>query len=289
MATSDERATFNFLASLPRELVSKEKLREKARKEIGESTEWLESYGHNYLQPRDIWMRLIRDLDGLDDFDRRIVALEGRERTAIICQRLPNACAVYKLMRDYSEEACGWMANLSRIELADDGTLKLAILARGLMSWHFGLEDLVVEAFDMDCVSRSAKVGTRAIPGEYLTLEYYLGSKLYDPIKDIARVECSCRKDIVEKVINSPSSQTLGGHVTRWQTNEATENLRVPAILSHGSCCTAFDIPEEFKKKHGKPKPPPFFPTKRKSKNLSKLSKMPQSTSDAILQPTPAQ
>ena len=171
------------------------------------------------------------------------------ERTAIICYGLPNACAVFKLLNDYSAEAAGYLGAIRHIELADSGTLKLAIMARGFASWHFGVEDLVVAALDMGCVCRSAKVGFRLVPGEYKTLEYYLGSELYDPSKDIHRVECSCRPEIVEKVVGSANSQTLGGHVTRWVQQESTREKRIPAILSHGGCCVAFKGLKDKEKK----------------------------------------
>ena len=58
---------------LPREIVPIERLKEKVRKDIGETAEWLDFSDLNVLTPRDIWIRIMRELDGLDDIDHRLL------------------------------------------------------------------------------------------------------------------------------------------------------------------------------------------------------------------------
>lgn len=101
----------------------------------------------------------------MENFDRRLLIFEGRKRTAIVCDGLPNACGIYKLLSDYFAEAAVYLGVIRHIELADSGTLKLAVMARGLASWHFRVEELVVEALNIGCVCRSVKVGFRLVPG----------------------------------------------------------------------------------------------------------------------------
>ena len=70
--------------NLPEDVVPVESLKDKAGKELGESTEFLEDGPETLLTPRDIWTRLLRELDGLVDFERRLLELEGRGPTAIV-------------------------------------------------------------------------------------------------------------------------------------------------------------------------------------------------------------
>lgn len=59
IADRAERAVFDFMASLPRDFVPYDSLQQNARKNIGESAEYLEMNDDKVLQPRDIWIRLI--------------------------------------------------------------------------------------------------------------------------------------------------------------------------------------------------------------------------------------
>ena len=45
------------------------------------------------------------------------------------------------------------------MQLADGGMLKLASLARNLVNWHFGLEDLLLVALEIESGGRSPAVG----------------------------------------------------------------------------------------------------------------------------------
>ena len=102
IATSAERAAYNLLNNLPEDVVPVERLKETAGKDICECTDFLKAGPETLLTPRDIWTRLLRELDGLYDFERRILELEGRGPTAIVTTGLPNACAVFKLINEYS-------------------------------------------------------------------------------------------------------------------------------------------------------------------------------------------
>ena len=101
--------------NLPEDVVPVERLKEKARKENGECTDLLEAGSETLLTPRDIWTRLLRELDGLYDFERRILELEGRGPTAIVTTGLPNACAVFKLINEYSQAAAGSSGRIRHI------------------------------------------------------------------------------------------------------------------------------------------------------------------------------
>ena len=244
IATALERASFNYMAHFPQELVPQEKLKEKARKDIGETTEYLEVPDGNQLTPRDIWTRLTRELDKLEGFDQSLLILEGCAPTAIVACGLPNACAIFKLLDEYAKRASGYAGKIRHIELADGGTLKLSILARDLISWHFGIEELLIAALDMDSRCRSAPLGTHSVPRD--SLEFYLGTQIYDVEKDIDLLELSCTASIESKLIESKKTTTLGGHVNKWRNREATKGLKVPLLLTHGGCCSAYGAKGAF-------------------------------------------
>ena len=46
---------YNLMAKLPQDIMPRERLSEKARKDIGGSTEFLEASDDNRLEPQDIW------------------------------------------------------------------------------------------------------------------------------------------------------------------------------------------------------------------------------------------
>ena len=116
----------------------------------------------------------------------------------------------------------------------------MARFARDMVSWHFGVEELVVAALDMGNKGRAACHGGRITFGKYQSLEYYLGTNLYDPAVDIGLVEWSCTPDIVERLKNCPNTQTVGNERRRWRTEEETANLRIPAVIGLAGCCSAF-------------------------------------------------
>ena len=182
------------MATLPKNVMSIERLLEKARKEIGESTEWLEDSDDNRLTPRDIWARMLRGLSGLDDYKRRLLELEGRGPTAIVTSGLPNANAIHKLFTAYAIGSTGIGSTNHLMQLADGGTLKLASLARKLVTWHFGIEDLVLVALDIEFSGRSPAVGQPL--REPADLQLYLGKRFYEPEQDIHLLECSCTAEV---------------------------------------------------------------------------------------------
>ena len=59
-------------------------MKEKAGKDIGECTDFLEDGPDTLLTPRDIWPRFLREFAVLDDIERRLLKLEGRGPTAIV-------------------------------------------------------------------------------------------------------------------------------------------------------------------------------------------------------------
>ena len=179
IATPIERAAYNFMQHLPREIVLMERLKEKARKDIGETAEWLDLSDSNVLTFRDIWTRIMRELDGLDDIDHRLLELAtttDQEFTIIVSTSLPNACAVFKLLIEYSKEAANLIGNIYLIEFSDCGLYGLSSLARNLLSWRFGLEDLVYAAIDIDNSQRSASLGVHQLSRDTTgDLQIYLG------------------------------------------------------------------------------------------------------------------
>ena len=238
VANAEERAAFNYMSKFPEELVSYYRMHEVLRKDIGEATAFLDASFDNQLGPRDIWMRLFRELDELDGINGSILDLEGREPTAIVARGMANACAVFKLIDEYALRASGYRGRIRHIELADAGTLSLAITARSVVSWHFGIEDLLVEAIDMESRCRSARQGEHSVPKDQLLL--YLGVPPYPVRKDIDLLELSCIDSIKQKLRGSNLTTTLGGYINKWKTQAATRGLRVPLLLSHGSCCSAY-------------------------------------------------
>ena len=144
--------------------------------------------------------------------------LEGRKFSAIVTTGLPNACAVFKLINEYSQAAAGRSGRIRHIELADGGMLKLAALARRAVTWHFGFEDLVLIALDIENQGRSAMLGRMQPSRGSPDLQHYLGRPNYDPTEDIALVECCCNDDGKRKALSSKLTTTLGGVVTSWKT-----------------------------------------------------------------------
>ena len=213
------------MTNLPEDVVPVERLKEKTGKDIGECTDFLEAGTETLLTPRDILTRLLRELDGLYDFRRRILKLESRGLTAIVTIGLPNACAVFKLINEYSQTAAGHSGRIGHIKLADGGMLKLAALARRAVTWHLGFEDLVLITFDIENQGRSAMLGEKQPSRGSPYLQHYLGRPKYDPAKNIALVECCCNYDLKRKFLSSKLTTTLGGVVTRWKTDDRTKGL----------------------------------------------------------------
>ena len=79
-----ELAGYNLLLNLDPAKIPFPRFREKARKDIGEYSDFLEKNDENRLSPRDIWIHLLRTSNDFLDFDRRRRELEGRDITAII-------------------------------------------------------------------------------------------------------------------------------------------------------------------------------------------------------------
>ena len=110
-------------------------------------------------------------------------------------------------------------------------------MAQDFVSWHFGVEDLVTEALDMDSIGRSTRVGTHQVLS---SLDHYLGEPPYPVERDIDLVECSCRADILATLRAASLPSSLGIQVNKWRANEATSSLRLPVLLSLGACCSAY-------------------------------------------------
>ena len=230
IASPAEQTAFNLMANLPKNVIVPGRLREKASKDIGEWPVCLEGPPENQLTPRDIWTRLLRKLDGLEGFDQAILELDGHKPTAIISSGLPNACAACKLMNEYSNSAAGFTGLIRHIELADRGTQKLASLARRACTWHFGYKDLVLISLDPENQSRSAYLRTKQPLKSDPDLQHYLSRPKYDAAEDIKLVECSCTDDVRRRFLREKLTNSLGGAVTRWKTDERTKGLRVPVV-----------------------------------------------------------
>lgn len=84
----------------------------------------------------------------------KLKATSERDFTVIVSLRLPNACAIHKLLSEYAKEATNLIENIYLIELADGGLTGLFFLALYLFSWRFSLKDL--EAFDIESSQRAA-------------------------------------------------------------------------------------------------------------------------------------
>ena len=130
IAISAERAAYSLLNNLSENVVPVERLKEKVGKNIGESTDFLMAGPKTLLSISDIWTRLLRTLDGVYDFEKRILEREGRGPTAIVTKELPTACAVFKFINENSQAAAGRSGRIQHMELADVGMLKLAAFVR---------------------------------------------------------------------------------------------------------------------------------------------------------------
>ena len=241
---------YNLMATLLQDIMPRERLREKVRKDIGGSTEFLEASADNRLKHQDIWRRMMRDLTGLRGLDSNLRQLVGHKRTAIVARGLPNSCAILQMLDQYAFGATRHHVERNLIELTDAGTLRVARFAHDIISWHFGMEEVIVAALDMANKGRAACEGEKVVPAPCLaqSLEYYLGTNFYDPTIDIKSVECSCAPSVVERLKNCANTQTIGNERRHWKTDEATANLLNPAILCLGGCCSAFVSGKNLKK-----------------------------------------
>ena len=169
----------------------------------------------------------MRDLKGLGGLDANLRQLEVNKRTAIVARGLPNACAILKMPDEYALGATRHYMDRNLIELFNAGTLRVARFAHEMVSWHFGLEEVIVAALDMANKKRAACKGERVIPAPRLaqSLEYYLGTNFYDSTIDIGFVECFCVLSVVKRLKNCSNTQTVGNERRRWKTEEATANL----------------------------------------------------------------
>ena len=154
VVTPTEQAAYNLTTHLNPDIVLFGRIKEKALKDIGESAEFLDASDEN-LTPRDIWTCHHRSLDKLEDFENRLIELEGQETTAIIATVLPNACAFYYLMSEYSKGASTCDSSMLHIQLANKGAFQVATLAREAVTWHFKFEDVVLVTLDIVSLARS--------------------------------------------------------------------------------------------------------------------------------------
>ena len=179
-------------------------------------------------------------LNGVEGYNRRLIALEGRERTAIVASGLSTTLAIFKLLDEFAARSTKWNARICHIDLTDGGTLTLAKMAYEVLSWHFSLEDLVVAALDVGSKARCPKEGVRLATGSSKKVEYYLGKPFYDPHLDIDLVECSCNEEVIQRLKSNKNTQTLGNDVRRWRDNESTCLRRLPAVMAYAGCSTGF-------------------------------------------------
>ena len=92
---------------------------------------------------------MMHDLKGLGGLDSNLRQLEGHKRTAIVARGLPNACAILKMLDEYAVGATRHNMERNLLELFDAGTLRVARFAHDMVSWHFGIEEVIVAALDM--------------------------------------------------------------------------------------------------------------------------------------------
>ena len=202
-----------------------ERLKTKAGKGINKCTDFLKAGPETLLTPLDIWTRLLRELDNLYDFERKILEFKNRKPSAIVITELPNTCAVIKLIDEYSLAADGRSGRIRHIELVDGGILKLAFLACRAVTWHLGFENIVLIALDIENQKQSAMLGEKQPSRGSPDLKYYLGRPEYDLAEDIALGKCCCNDDVKRKFLSSKLTTTLGTVVTRWKTDDQTKGL----------------------------------------------------------------
>ena len=89
-------------STLVRNIMLLERLREKARKEIGDLADILEVSDDNRLKPRNILKRLMQELKDFNWIDKTMRQLEAHKRTAIVASKLPNACAIFRMLDEFA-------------------------------------------------------------------------------------------------------------------------------------------------------------------------------------------
>ena len=117
--------------------------------------------------------------------------------------RLPNACAVFKLINKYLQAAVGRSDRIRHIEHADGGRLRLAALARRVITWHLSFEDLVLIALGIENQERSALLGEKLPSRKAPDMQHYLGCLKYEPAEDIALIEFCCNDYVRRKFLSS--------------------------------------------------------------------------------------
>ena len=122
-------------------------------------TNSLENSNDNRIKPRDILTQMLLELRGLKDFERRLLKFVGRRRTAIVTLIITNACTIHKLFTAYAIGLTGVGSINYLMQLTDGGLLKLAFLARNIVNWRFGIENLVLETLDIESSGRLSAVG----------------------------------------------------------------------------------------------------------------------------------
>lgn len=64
-------------------------------------TNCFESFDKNLLTHRAIYTRLLRELDNLNDVERRLFKAERSKPTAFVVYVLLNGCAIFELINKY--------------------------------------------------------------------------------------------------------------------------------------------------------------------------------------------
>ena len=73
-----------------------------------------------------------------------------------------------KLLDEYALGTTRHHMNRNLIELSNAGILRVARFAHDMVSWHFGLKEVIVAALEISKIERAACEGERVIPAPRL-------------------------------------------------------------------------------------------------------------------------
>lgn len=162
--TTIEQATFNVARQLGEGIISTSAIMTRARRVIGETTQFLAQPDNKLLQI-DLWSRFVYFTDSVRELNQMMRAIEGRASTVIIAKGFPNACTVATLLARYAcavtdapQVATRWY----HADLAASGLYSVTKFTRDFANWSFNIEDVIILAMDLSMRCNVNISGTHA-------------------------------------------------------------------------------------------------------------------------------
>ena len=157
-------------------MIVNKRLEVKAGKEIGKSVMWLNKSYDNMLSFQDILNCFQLSLPVTEELKSQLLVPQNGDPTVLISRMCANAMFIFRLLDLYVAGAVAIRRTIERLELADTGLFDLSVLARTCKSWHVGIKQLAVLAFDSELKERAKVFGDKPARDKTEGVDWYFGN-----------------------------------------------------------------------------------------------------------------